>query len=562
MADNDIIASRRRYIQAAGIAGASVLAGCSSGSSDAESQSTDSGDAEDVSGGEANQENSDSTLDIAWPGGLNNMHPMGWLTIPDFDAVRMMYEPLVSVDDQARAIPHLADWETSDDGAIYTWNVQEDVTWHDGEPLTAEDVAFTFRLIKEYEWPYLGSLSEVIGDPSEFEVKDDTTVVTPLTQPYSALPLTLADLGLIVPKHVWEDEENPPEVDNTENPIGSGPFVFEERQQDQFLRFSVNDDYWGETPDYDEAIINIVPSTDDQILSLKKGETDLTRLDAGPPIDDVKQADNVDVVEAGSTFIRYISFQTKEKPFDDPNVRKAVAYAIDRDQIIDLIHGGYATKASSVLASGLEFYQNSDVPTYDYDVEQAESLLNENGYEMQGDVRVTPDGEEMRYELPIQNTGSWPRMADLLKRQLGQIGIDLTVDAMESNSYTDRVTVNHDYKITVSDWRLWFDPDPFLAPSFEEDGTLNFAEYNNDEFDQLMQEQRRATDPEQRREYLYDAQEIIAEELPWYTMFYPDLLFAMNSENWTNANPIPRYGMQSAYGGETGTGPLLQLDPQ
>lgn len=560
MANDDILKSRRRYLRAAGVAGAGLLAGCTSGDSDDSSQdTTTTTTTESASGGGGG---GDSTLDIAWPGGINNIHPMGWLTIPDFDAVRMMYEPLVSVDDQARAIPHLADWETSDDGATYTWNVKEGVTWHDGEPLTAEDVAFTFRFIKEYDWPYLGSLSEVLADPSEFEVRDETTVVTPLSRPYSALPLTLADLGLVVPKHVWEGMENPTEASNTENPIGSGPFTFEERKQDQYLQFSVNEDYWGETPDYDEVIIKIVPSTDDQILSLKKGETDLTRLSAGPQIDDVKSADNVDVVEAGSTFIRYIAFQTQEKPFDDPNVRKAVAYALNRDQLIELVHGGYATKASSVLASGLEFYQNPDVPSYDYDVEQAKSLLSDNGYEMQGDVRVTPDGNEMSYEFPIQNTGSWPRLANLIKRQLSQIGINLEVVSMESNSYTDRVTVNHDFKITVSDWRLWFDPDPFLSPSFEQDGTLNYAEYNNDEFDQLMQKQRKATDPEKRKEHLYRAQEIIAEELPWYTMFYPDLLFAMNSGNWTSANPIPRYGMQSAYGNEQGTGPLVQLDPK
>lgn len=551
---------RRRVLQSAGVVGAGLLAGCTGGNDG--SAGTTAGDATTTSGSSDNSNGGgDDTLDLAWPGGINNAHPMGWLTIPDFDTVRMMYEPLVSVDDKARPIPHIAeDWTVEDNATTYKWQIRDGITWHDGEPLTAEDVAFTFKFIKNYDWPYLGSISSALKSADSIEVTDENTVVTPLKKPYAALPLVLADLGLVVPKHVWADTENPTDAKNIDNPIGSGPFQFEDRSQDQYIEFSTFDDYWGTKPDYENAVINIIPNTDNQNLSLKKGKTDVTRLAPSPTVDDVKKADGVDTVSAGSTYIRYIAFQTNEKPFDDKAVRKAVAYAINRDPIIKLVMGGYAEKATSVIASGLEYYHNPDVPAYDHDLEEAKRLLSENGYEMNGDVRVTPDGEKMEYELPIQNTGSWPRLANLVKRQLKKVGINLDVVSMESNSYTDRVTVNHDFKITVSDWRLWFDPDPFLSPSFEQDGSLNYAEYQNDEFDELMEKQRAAADAEERKEYLYKAQEIIAEDVPWYTMFYPNLLHAVNSNQWTNTDPIPRYGMQSAYGHEAGTGPLVELD--
>lgn len=505
----------------------------------------------------------DSTLDIIWPGGINNMNPLGWLTIPDFDAVRMMYEPLTSADSDGKAIPHLAkDWEVSSDGSEYTWTIQEDATWHDGEPLTAEDVAFSFKFVKTQNWPYYGSLSSVIGDPEQITVEDEQTVVTPLAEPYAPLPLVLTDLGIIVPKHIWSEKDDPTGAKNVENPIGSGPFKFVDRKPDQFIEWEKNENYWGETPAYDNVIVQIIPSTDNQILSVKKGESDMLRVAAGPQASDVVGAEGTEVVRAGTTFIRYITFQTNRKPFSDVNVRKAVAYATNRQQFVDFSFGGFATKGTSVLAPGLRFYQNPDVKGYQQDVERAKQLLSENGYEMDGDVRVTPDGERMEYEMPISNTGNYPRMANLLKRQLSDIGIKLSVSALDSNSFTDRVTVNHDYPLTISAWRLWFDPDPFLSPSFEETGTLNFAEYQNEELNELMVKQRQATDPEQRQQHIYRIQEIIAEEIPWYTMLYPDLLFVINSNNWTNPDPIPRYGLQSPYGNKPGTGPLLQLQPK
>lgn len=559
MTHDETVWRRRRLLQSAGVVGAGLIAGCTERGTQNDTTPTSTTSGTDTSGG--SEGSGDNTLDLAWPGGINNAHPMGWLTIPDFDTVRMMYEPLVSVDDKARAIPHIAkDWTVKDDAKTFEWVIRDGITWHDGEPLTAEDVAFTFKFIKNYSWPYLGSISSALKEPETIKVKDGNTVVTPLKKPYAALPLVLADLGLVVPKHVWADKENPTEAKNIDNPIGSGPFQFEDRSQDQYIRFSTYDDYWGTTPDYDNAVVNIIPNTDNQILSLKKGKTDVTRLAPSPTIDNVKNANGVDTVSAGSTYIRYIAFQTNKRPFDDVNVRHAVAHAINRKPLIDLVMGGYGKKATSVLASGLEFYQNPDVPSYEHDVEKARQILSENGYEKQGNVRVTPEGEKMQYEFPIQNTGSWPRLANIIKRQLKKVGIQLDVASMESNSYTDRVTVNHNFKITVSDWRLWYDPDPFLSPSFEQDGSLNYAEYQNDEFDKLMEKQRAAPNPEKRKEYLYEAQRIIAEDLPWYTMFYPDLLHAVNSNDWTNATPIPRYGMQSSYGHEPGTGPLVQLN--
>lgn len=553
MTHDENVWRRRHILQSAGAAGAGLLAGCLGGGG--------SGKTNEQTGTTEQSGSTDSTLDMAWPGGINNINPMGWLTIPDFDAVRMMYEPLVSVDDTAQPIPHIAkDWTAKEDATVFEWEIRDGITWHDGEDLTAEDVAFTFKFIKNHDWPYLGSISSALAEPEKIGVKDGNTVVTPLKKPYAALPLVLADLGLVVPKHIWKDKDTPTEFKNLENPVGSGPFVFEERNKDQNLRFSTNDDYWGTKPGYEEAIINIIPNTDNQVLSLKKGKTDLTRLSPSPTVDEVKDASGVKPVSAGSTYIRYIAFQTNEKPFDDKHVRHAVAYATNRQPLIDLVMGGYAKKASSVLASGLEYYQNPDVPTYDHNVEKAKQILDENGYTMQGDVRVTPEGEQMKYEFPIQNTGSWPRLANIIKRQLDKVGIKLDVVSMESNSYTSRVTVNHNFKLTVSDWRLWFDPDPFLSPSFEQDGTLNYAEYQSDEFDAAMEKQRAATDTEERQKHLYEAQDIIAEDLPWYTMFYPDLLHAVNSNSWSSADPIPRYGMQSAYGNEPGTGPLVELD--
>lgn len=553
---------RRRFLRATGASTATaMLAGCAGDSSGDGTENTDGTSTGSTGGGGGSS--TDTELSVIWPGGINNINPLGWLTIPDYDAVRMMYEPLTSVDAEGQAIGHVAKgWETSDNGASYTWNIQEDITWHDGEPLTAEDVAFTFKAIKEYEWPYLGSLSSVIADPSEITVEDEYTVTTPLTQPYAPLPLVLADLGMIIPKHIWEEYDNPAEVSNTEDPIGSGPFVFEEREQDQFLNFSVDKEYWGEIPDFDSVSVSIVSSTDSQVLNMKQGSGDMLRLQPGQYVNDIENADNLEVVKGGSTYVTYIGVNTGRDPISDKALRKAMAYAVDRETVADLVNAGYATPGYSPVPPGLEFYHNEDTNSYAHNLEQARSILDENGYEQQGDGRVTPDGDPLELVLSIQNTGNWPRIAEVLSRQLGEVGITVEVNSMESNAHTQKVSVEQDYDLTLNTWRVWFDPDPFLSPVFEEEGTLNTSQYHDDEFDQLMQEQRRATDPDERQGLLYDAQDILTEELPWVVLYYPQLLHAMRSGGWENFNPIPRYGMQSPYGLEQGTGPMVQLDPK
>jgi peptide/nickel transport system substrate-binding protein len=562
---------RRRFIQlAGGSAAATMLAGCTGGGDGSGTDTPGTGDGGDGSGsGTATDDTptssgeGDTELTVIWPGGINNINPLGWLTIPDYDAVRMMYEPLTSVDSSARAIGHIAtDWETSDDGATYTWNIVEGATWHDGEPLTAEDVAFTFRAIKQYNWPYLGSLSSVIGEPSEITVEDEYTVTTPLTQPYAPLPLVLADLGLVIPRHIWSEFDNPADVSNTEDPIGSGPFVFERREQDQFLEFSVNEDYWGEVPDYDRAVVRIIGSTDSQVLSMREGEGDMLRLQPGQYVSDIESAENLQVVEAGSTFVNYLSVNTSRDPLSDRALRQAMAYAFDRATMADLVMGGYATPGHSPVPPGLEFYHNPDANSYEYDVERARSMLDDNGYPLQGNTRVDPDGNPLEFTLSIPNTGNWPRMAEVTARQLGEVGIDVSVNSMESNAHTQKVTVDHDYDLSLNTWRVWFDPDPFLSPVFEETGSLNTTEYESSAFDEQMRQQRRATDPDERQGYLYEAQDIVTEDVPWIVLFYPNLLHGMRSSAWENFNPIPRYGMQSPYGLEPGTGPMLQLDPR
>jgi len=560
---NQISLDRRRFIRATGGSTAlAMLAGCAGDSGGNGEQNTDGTDTAG-GGGDGNGGSTDNELTIVWPGGVNNINPLGWLTIPDYDAARMMYEPLTSVDSEGQAIGHVAsDWETSDNGATYTWSIQEDITWHDGEPLTAEDVAFTFKAIKQYDWPYLGSLSSVIADPSEITVEDEYTVTTPLTQPYAPLPLVLADLGLVIPKHIWSEYDEPASVSNTENPIGSGPFVFESREQDQFLEFSVDKEYWGEVPDFDSVSVEIIASTDSQVLTMKDGSGDMLRLQPGQYVEEIESADNLEVVQGGSTYVTYLGVNTNREPLSDKALRKAMAYAVDRDTVAELVNAGYATPGYSPVPPGLEFYHNEDANSYARNLEQARGLLDDNGYEQQGNGRVTPGGDPLELVLSIQNTGNWPRIAEVLSRQLGEVGINVEVNSMESNAHTQKVSVEQDYDLTLNTWRVWFDPDPFLSPVFEEEGTLNTSQYHNEEFDQLMQQQRRATDPEERQGYLYDAQDILTEELPWVVLYYPQLLHGMRSSAWENFNPIPRYGMQSPYGIEPGTGPIVQLDPK
>jgi peptide/nickel transport system substrate-binding protein len=305
-----------------------------------------------------------------------------------------VYDSLIALDSQFRPIPWLAErWERSADGRSLTFYLRTNVSWHDGRPLTADDVAFTFNYIKENKSPYH---PDVLKYVESVEVKDSRTVVIHLSEPYI---WALESFGrvFIVPKHIWEGKTFDRELDPSKEPIiGSGPYKFDSRVPGEYIKLVKNENFWLKGyPKVNAVILRPIAEESARILAIKKGEVATERYSAEPAfIEEVLKDPNLQVTRVIDQWDYVIAFNLREFPYNVSAVRKAIAYALDRERIVNVAALGFAVPIYSYVAeaffgSGLE---NPRARFPAYNLTLANKLLDDAGFR---DV----DGDGIR-ELP------------------------------------------------------------------------------------------------------------------------------------------------------------------
>lgn len=334
----------------------------------------------------------DKILRIASSQDLDTLNPLEANSVYEWRNLRVIYDKLVRLNPSAEPTAAAAtSWEAIDDTTVEV-KLREGMTFHDGEPVTVEDVKFSYDYMIEHE---VGYFIAFLNPIESVETPDDETIVFNLKEPYAPfVNVTLAQIP-ILPKHIWEnivEEEglaHPGDYVN-DNPIGSGPFVFEGWERDQYLRTSKFDDFYVDV-EIDGYTYDLYANDEAIMTALETGQADVNAEQFNPAnIEKSQTLDHLTVELVPDIGYQYLSFNARRAPFHDKAFRQAIAYTIDYDTIVDVYLDGYGQKGGSglVIFPSNEYWHNPDVDRPTYDPEKARQILEEAGYTWDEDGKL------------------------------------------------------------------------------------------------------------------------------------------------------------------------------
>jgi peptide/nickel transport system substrate-binding protein len=406
----------------------------------------------------------------------------------------LVYDALLEVDETGE-IPWLAkDWDVSEDGTVYTFNLQENALWHDGEPLTAEDVAFTFTYYQEHLPVFHSLLANGEYIVAGTQVIDEHTVEVTLTH-FDNTFLKSVGLARILPAHIWENVADPVAYAGEGLTVGSGPYMVDTYNVEQgAYRYVAFEDYWGLTPAVEA--IEWVPVSD-SVLAFENEEIDLltASVDILPRYEDDSQY----TVESVSSLHSYRLMMNMEavSAFADVNVRKAIAYAINYQELVDTVARGGAIISSMGYVPMESAWYNPDTQQYDYNPEEAKALL---------------DGQTYDFKLLTDNSPDSTKTAEMIKIYLEEVGINVQVESVERKTRDSAIRTG-EYELLLNYiGGMGGDPDYLRNVYGAEAGTI--LGWSNERVFELLRAQAVEKDPEVRKAMIDEVQEIISDEVP------------------------------------------------
>ncbi|WP_416898583.1 MAG: ABC transporter substrate-binding protein [Minwuia sp.] len=467
-----------------------------------------------------------------------------------------IFATLLRYDEGWEPQPYLAEsWSWSEDGLVMTVKLRAGAKFHDGEPITSEDVKFSIQTVKENH-PF----KTMFGAVETVETPDELTAVIKLTQPHPALELAMSSALLpIIPEHVYsklgegETAKNHP---MNATPVGSGPFKFKEYKQGEYIILEKNEDYFLPGKPYlDRIVYKIVRDSSQRVITMEQGEADFYTEVESINIRRLEEAENLVVTDTGGEAIgpiTWLAFNTKKAPFDNVKVRQAIAYAVDRNFIIKALQRGVSKPATGPIAPSSPFY-SENVETYDVDLDKANALLDEAGLAAgDGGIRFAATIDYLP-ALPEQQKN----IAEYLKPQLKKIGIDLTVrNAPDFPTWAKRVS-SWDFDMTMDLVFNWGDPVIGVHRTYICDNIVqgviwsNTQQFCDERVDSLLSRAAREIDLDARKKLYADFQRVVAEELPiyWlnvvpYTNVYSKKLVNPPLGIWSDMHPLDNVGFR------------------
>ena len=422
----------------------------------------------------------------------------------------LLFNGLTGHDGDNAVVPALAkSWDFDDETCTYTFHLEEDVRWHDGEPFTAEDVQFTIEAIMD---PENGSENAPnFEDVEEITVIDDHTISFRLSAPNVAFLdyMTMA----ILPKHLLEGEDMQT-ADFFRSPIGTGPYKLASWDEGQAITLEKNADYFRGEPNIDTIVFKIVPDDNAKALQLRAGELDLALL---TPKDAATFADEEGFTcyDMETADYRGILFNFQNEYWqENRDLIPAVCYAIDREAIIDAVLLGQGMAAYGPLQRNI--YNYEDVEHYDYDPEKARAVLEAAGCVLGEDSFYTRNGETVGFVLSV-GAGDQVRidMAQIVAQQLREIGMDVTVDIPAQVDWSGQMAY-------LIGWGSPFDADDHTYKVFGTDKGANYSGYSNADVDRYLTEARESDDPAVRAEAYANFQKALAADPAFAFICYID----------------------------------------
>jgi len=439
--------------------------------------------------------------------------------IPTGTVGSKIYQSLLSYSFDLKPYPVLAkSWTASPDGRVYTFTLQDKVTWHDGTPFSADDVIFsTTKMLPETNarWRFILEQCESI------KALDPQTVQFTLKGPFSAFISSFVNSTCpIMPAHIYgvnTDYRNNPA---NATPIGTGPFKLKEWKKASFIHLVRYDGYWDPGKPYlDEVIYSVVPDSAQRVAAVETGRVDLVSNNDIEYFDvpRLRQQKNLVFTTKGTetrSLMSWIDVNLRLPKFQDKRFRKAMMHAIDRQFIVDKLYFGLGKVANGPIATTTRFHDEAAIVKYPYDPKKAIALLDEIG--------LKPDAKGIRERvsiLALPYGEVWTRQAELVKQQFGKVGIEVTIENTDSAGYLRRDS-NWEFELAFDYLGQFIDPALGVARSYLSTNirkgvfATNVVGYVNPTVDELFAKASAAANDEEAQKIYSQIQHIISDDVP------------------------------------------------
>ncbi len=488
-------------------------------------------------------------LRVGWSSEPDTMNPLTTYSTEANEVLQLVYDKLMEYDADLGIQPSLAEsTSTANDGTV-TYKLRSGVTWHDGKPFTAADVVFTFKLIHNRQ---LSEYAQWLTEMTSITAQGDDTVVVSFKRPQAFDP------GLaipILPEHVWR-EKTGDEIQKFSNdhPVGTGPFTFGEWKRGQTVTVNRNPDWWGTAPGADSVIWVLYQNEDVMAQAVRTAEVDV--LSEVPPTiwDGITAVDGVKAVSLPGFSFHHIGINVSTNPKSggnplllDRTVRQALAYSLDRNQLVQIALAGHGKPGSVLLPPAMSDYQ-LQIPEdqqFNANPDKANQMLDAAGYAMgSGNVRQSTDGSPLEFRLiAIESTTVDVRAAQIFRDSASKVGIKLDLQTMDENTLGSIV-----YNAAAPDWDIFVwgwdsgvnDPDYLLGVELTSQiDNNNDVYYSNPKYDALYDQQATELDRPTRVDLVHQAQQLFYDDGAYIVMWYQDKLQAYRTDKWTGWTDTP-----------------------
>ena len=448
--------------------------------------------------------------------------------------------------------------DRSADGLTYTYKIRSGIKFHDGQPLTARDVAFTYNLNKAHaEYPYMNPYT---ASMESITAPDDTTVVIRLNAVIPNIESQLV-FQYVLPAHVWQAHAAGAAAVEFENEtlIGSGPFKLLEYKQGEFVRLGANKQHFSRPPKVDEVIFQTIGNPDALVQAVSTGQVDMITELPNAAAEKLGKAPNVKVVSAApfAPAVSDIIFNqatsascpsksacTGNVALQDRQVRVALAHATNKQQLIDVLLLGKGTPGLTLIPNGLGMWFNNSLQDYEYNPAKANKILDDAGYS------ARPYSQPNRCAKPDCPGGSpimnfrmyWPsdsvdapRMAELLAGMWKEIGVGLYPQAIDPDALTALCCPAFDFDIML--WGWGSDPDPNLLLNVMRTESIATGSsetgYSNARYDALYEQQSVELDLKKRQALVWEMQRLVHEDAVYIIPYYEMQVQALRTDRFT-----------------------------
>jgi len=442
-----------------------------------------------------------------------------------------VFSGLIKSDENLKMTPDLAEsWEVLQSGKEYVFHLRKNVTWQDGVPFKADDVKFTYDLLKSQNWASVLTTSYDYKNIDVVKIVDDYTVQFSVHD--GIVPFQEKFTTPILPKHLLEGQD----LANTDfwlHPVGIGPYKFVEWNKGEDLVLTANHDYYGSKPKIETVKYVFVPDVNARVSLLKEGEVDAIKLDPRSE-SALNGTSGIKIIDTPAANWYSLSLPNNIWPLEIKEVRQAIAYAIDKQEILDTVFFGRGEIAYGPYRKANWVY-NPDV-AYSYDPEKAKQLLASAGFvDSDGDSILEKDGKKLQFDLVYASSEKEREdLAIAVKGELGKVGISVNPVAKTFDEFDYDLIHNH---ALTHCYGTAFDPDN-IKHNFESsyiDETVggswgDASSYVNPEVDKLLQEGRTTWDNESRKAQYQKLQKILVGDQPFVFIVFSDYLYAVSDK--------------------------------